>query len=689
MGVARAVANEIGRATASGLSSRDIAVIGTGPAFGAVETLFRLENIPCARPGVVPAGSLPVASLLRGLCRLRSSGYHHSVLLEIAGCGVLRDDLEATPDNIVEAVRTVPTRNGGVVLARLAELDPAGPLGSAGRFAGAVSAADGSIPDSAPPNGMLEALCGAARTLIAPGGLSEAVLDSLPRLSRVRHEAPVTLPDLGGILDSILDGASLTLPGDESGVDLMGFAEARGSSFRLVILFGLEEDVFPGFVRTDPRLPESLRTALELPPGSIRELEQALLFRQAFECAEESLTLVRLTNDSTGREVAWSPFIGPLVERDRPSARGGAGLQVERSSTSPLDVIFGGGGRSRADIIGASRGELPLHRPFFAEAFAAEESRYDFSAPFGSFDGIIGPAAAEPPGAFSPSRLEKWLRCPFQYLAEHVWGLQEGPGAASTSVPPPDAAGAIIHAALARCLAHPSASALEALEDEAERRNLAGTLGSSELAGLYIESTAPKIERVIAFLRDNGLAPDGAGSLEACREGYVDEAGARLTGRIDMILSDGSGRWVLDLKTGRPAGAKALQESAPGSFSLQIPVYAAIMDSTGDPVSHAGLLYMQRPSLDTSLEGDRLDEAVEEAMPVVAETVRLIRSGVFPPAANAAEGSPACRSCPHSLLCRRGPSDRVSAKLAATRDLSGCARFWVSGGGADAERQEG
>lgn len=45
----------------------------------------------------------------------------------------------------------------------------------------------------------------------------------------------------------------------------MGFAEARGTSFRQVILFGLEEDVFPGFVRTDPRLPESLRSVLELP----------------------------------------------------------------------------------------------------------------------------------------------------------------------------------------------------------------------------------------------------------------------------------------------------------------------------------------------------------------------------------------------------------------------------------------
>ncbi|HPH40417.1 MAG TPA: PD-(D/E)XK nuclease family protein [Candidatus Fermentibacter daniensis] len=688
MGVARAVADEIGRATASGLSGRDIAVIGTGPAFGAVETLFRLENIPCTRPGGVPAGFLPVAALLRGLCRLRSSGYHHSVLLEIAGCGVLREDIEAAPDTIVEAVRTVPTRKGEVVLARLAALDPAGPLGPAGRFAAALSAADASIPDSAPPDGMLKALCRAARTLIAPGGLAETVLESLPRLSPVRHEAPITLPGLGGILDAILDGASFAFPGNPSGVDLMGFAEARGTSFRQVILFGLEEDVFPGFVRTDPRLPESLRTALELPPGRLRELEQALLFRQAFECAAESLTLVRMTNDSTGREVAWSPFIGPIVERDGGSARGGAGLQVVRSSSSPLVVLFGGGGRSRADIIAASRGELPLHRPFFAEAFAAEESRYDFSAPFGPFDGMIGSAASDPPRAFSPSGLEKWIGCPFRYLVEQVWGLDDGPGAASTSVPPPDVSGAVIHAALAGCLAHASASALEALELEAERRNLAGIMGSSELARLYVESTAPKIERVLAFLRDNGLAPDGAGSLEAGREGYIDEAGARLRGRIDMILSDGSGRWVLDLKTGRPAGMKELQESAAGPLSLQIPVYAAIMDSTGDPVSHAGLLYMQRPSLDVSLEGDSLEEAVEEAMPVVAETVRLIRSGVFPPAAGAAEGSSTCRSCPHLQLCRKGPSNRVSTKLAATPDLSGAIRFWVSGGGADAEPRE-
>jgi RecB family exonuclease len=422
---------------------------------------------------------------------------------------------------------------------------------------------------------------------------------------------------------------------------------------------------------------------LELSPTSLREKEQALLFRQALECAEERLSLVRMTEDSTGREVSWSPFIGPLVEKtDRMKKLLGSGMTVTLAA-DPVGIFFGGSPGGHRDIRGVYSGRLPMHRPFFAEALAAERSRLDFGAPFGACDGIIGSRPGLADGPFSPSRLQRWVRCPFLYLAERVWRLAEPCGSAVTVSPPAEVMGSILHSALARCLSVPGKRVGEALEEAAAENDLAGILGSPALAGVFTSARLGEVEELLRFIEASGLSPDGEDALEAGRSAPIGPAGVVLGGRIDMILRRGDERVVLDLKTGANRSRRRVAEEIEKGDLLQIPLYAAILAANGTPADGAGLLFSSRPSLDVIFEGAELEGFIEASLEKTAGIVEKIGNGVFPPA-RAASGSGACTGCWASHLCRRSPVERIPGKLAATSALVDFESTWLAGEGSNA-----
>ncbi len=672
-GVARAVIDSLAGPSSSGIPASQTAVVGKGQAFEAVETFLRAEGTPVARPWKCRLGSLPAGSLLSDLARLRSLDFHHGLLTRVSGSAAVTDAFRASPDEIALAVQASGARRGREMLGRMAALDR--PIHArASALAKALLEGDALIPATAPPGAMLEGLCRAAMILTGPDGLAGEVVGSLPGLAAPAFRGSVGFDRFAEILEVILDTVFMERPGSPGSVELLEMEEARGTSFRHVVVFGLEEDVLPGVVRNDPRLPDALRKGLELPPSSLRETEQALLFRQVLECACERLTLVRMTMDSAGREVSWSPFIEPLVE---PSERI-AGLLAGCVSTLPADPVsihFGGSRAGQVDTRGAFGGALPLRRPFFAEACAAEASRLDRGSPFGPGDGILGAIPGLADGAFSPSRLQDWAACPFRYMAARLWHLAEPCDAAILPKPPPLARGNVMHRALSLCLAERGRPAAGAVAQACAELGLAGLMGSPVLADRFAEAAAAELAGILSFLEGEGLLPDGDDSIETARRARAGGCGIELAGRIDMILRNEAGRVVLDLKTGSAApGLRAVRKGIDAGEYLQVPLYAAILEAQGTQVDRAGLLHAAKPSLETTFGRDELGPMMEASLSRAESAVRSIRAGMFPPA-GALTGAP-CRGCWAAGLCRKGPDERIGPKLAATRGPGGELPSW-------------
>lgn len=675
-GVARAVIDALSRPSPAGTPSTGTAVIGRGRAFETVETILRSEGIPTARPWKCRLRSLPAGSLLSDLARLRSLDFHHGMLTRVSGSAAVLDEFRASPDEIATAVQASGARSGREMLRWMAALD--GPVHArASALAKALLEGDGLIPGAAPPGAVLEGLCRAGTILTGPEGQAGAVLAALPGLAGLAYRGNVGFERFAEILEIVLECAILEAPGTPGAIELLEMEEARGTSFGHVIVFGLEEDVLPGVVRNDPRLPEALRKGLELPPSSLRETEQALMFRQVLECAGERLTLIRMTTDQTGREVSWSPFIEPLVETSDRTA----GMLAGRVVTLPADpavIHFGGSQAGHRDTREAFEGALPLHRPFFAEAYGAEASRLDRAAPFGPNDGIIGAMPGLAGGAFSPSRLQDWAACPFRYMAARLWHLSEPCDAGLLPKPPPLARGNVLHRALSLCLAEPGRPAPGAVGQACAELGLAGLMGNPVLAGRFAESAAVEVEGILAFLAEEGLEPDGADSIETGRHACAGREGVELAGRIDMILRRGEERIVLDLKTGSSTpGPRAIRRGIDAGEYLQVPLYAAILEALGTPVDRAGLLFSSGPSLAATFARDELEPMMEATLSQADSAVRSIRAGMFPPA-GAATGTH-CRGCWAAGLCRKGPDERIGPKLSATRGPDGELPCWDYG----------
>lgn len=568
------------------------------------------------------------------------------------------------------------------MLRRIADLEK--PLHArASALAKALLEGDALIPGNTPPGAILEGLCRAAIILTGPDGQAGAVIGSLPGLAAPAYRECVEFDRFVDILEVMLETVCMERPGTPGSVELLEMEEARGTNSRHIIVFGLEEDVLPGVARSDPRLPDALRKGLELPPSSLRETEQALLFRQVLECAGERLTLVRMTMDAAGREVSWSPFIEPLVEPSERTAGMLAGCEFTLPA-DPLSIHFGGSGAGHRDTRDSSGGTLPLHRPFFAEAYGAEASRLDRGSPFGPNDGILGAMPGLADGAFSPSRLQDWAACPFRCMASRLWHLSEPCDAGILTKPHPLARGNVMHRALSLCLAEPGRPASGAVEQACAELDLAGLMGSPALAAKFAGSAAVELAGILAFLEEEGLEPDGDDSIETGRRSRAGESGIELAGRIDMILRNEAGRIVLDLKTGSATpGLRALRKGIDAGEYLQVPLYAAILEAQGTPVDRAGLLYSAKPSLEATFGRDELEPMMEASLLLVESAVRSIRAGMFPPA-GALAGAP-CRGCWAAWLCRKGPEERIGPKLAATRGPGGELPCWAAGAEGDGE----
>jgi hypothetical protein len=117
------------------------------------------------------------------------------------------------------------------------------------------------------------------------------------------------------------DVGAAPLGGQGGGVALLSVTEARGRTFRRIVLAGLARDRFPRAVRADPFLPDGLRLRLrdllpDLPVKREGHDEERFLFAQLLGAAPE-IDLFTPKTDEEGKPLSASSFLDELRRAGR------------------------------------------------------------------------------------------------------------------------------------------------------------------------------------------------------------------------------------------------------------------------------------------------------------------------------------------------------------------------------------
>jgi ATP-dependent helicase/nuclease subunit B len=238
-----------------------------------------------------------------------------------------------------------------------------------------------------------------------------------------------------------LDETSVPLEEDQhQGVQVLDAMTSRGQTVRALFVLGMNEKLFPRYVREDPFLRDRQRVVLESTLGyKIDEKlagheEELLLFELLSRSATNRLYLLYQRADEAGRVMAPSGFIAMAMRDPRflgkPEATIPRRLTVQISEQPSIqdllpveDLTLGCllHGQDALPILNATGRD----RPLFEQSLATLKTIERESPELGPFDGMVGaqePVAAE--RSFSPTALERYATCPFQYFARNVLRLE-------------------------------------------------------------------------------------------------------------------------------------------------------------------------------------------------------------------------------------------------------------------------
>jgi ATP-dependent helicase/nuclease subunit B len=271
-----------------------------------------------------------------------------------------------------------------------------------------------------------------------------AVLQRLAALDAVN--AAVTLDDFSHTFEHWLERSTLT---DErrnhDGVWLLNAGGARGLKFRALFLLGMNEGVFPRTIREDAFLRDSDREVIErdlgykVNPKLAAFDEEKLLFTLLVGAAREKLYCSFQRADDSGRALSPSWY---LDELKRALERAGHGFEsvtiprasLEKSRLAPFDrqdslppaelaIRLTLTGQDPTALIQATAALPALYsrgRKMIFELDRSSDRLLAYDGLVGRFDDYWQRFAER---GLSPTALETYARCPFQFFARHVLGL--------------------------------------------------------------------------------------------------------------------------------------------------------------------------------------------------------------------------------------------------------------------------
>jgi ATP-dependent helicase/nuclease subunit B len=274
------------------------------------------------------------------------------------------------------------------------------------------------------------------------GSLIRSVLDRLRELDPLGGD--LSWREWVELFQRVLD--ETRIPIDEErhqGIQVLDAMTARGRTVRALFVLGMNEKLFPRYVREDPFLRDRQRVVLESTLGyKIDEKlagheEEVLLFELLSRSATNRLYLSYQRADEAGRVMAPSGFIA-MAMRD-PRFVGKPEEAVPRRLTQRISAQPSIQDLLRAEELtlgcllqghdaGPVLEAMGRDQRLFEQGLATLKIIERESPELGPFDGIIGAQAATSPIAarrsFSPTALERYATCPFQYFADKVLRLE-------------------------------------------------------------------------------------------------------------------------------------------------------------------------------------------------------------------------------------------------------------------------
>jgi ATP-dependent helicase/nuclease subunit B len=278
-----------------------------------------------------------------------------------------------------------------------------------------------------------------------PGAEILCVLDQLAGLDSVENR--VALNDFTHTFQHWLERSSATDDRrNRDGVMVLNAAAARGLSFRALFVLGMNEGVFPRTIREDAFLRDRDREVLERDLGYkvSQKLaafdEEKLLFTLLVGAARERLYCSFQRSDDSGRVLAPSWYVDELKRALNGNGRKSETTSIPRSITEktakpPFDrqdlllpaelaIRLTLDAQDPTPLIEACAALPKLYkqgRKVVAEIDQSSDHLLGYDGVLDKFDSYWKHFSER---GLSPTALESYARCPFQFFVRHVLGLE-------------------------------------------------------------------------------------------------------------------------------------------------------------------------------------------------------------------------------------------------------------------------
>lgn len=544
-------------------------------------------------------------------------------------------------------------------------------------------------------------------------GRVREVLERLQALDELGGEAP-GLDRFEAVLQDELEQPVGSTRRLGMGVFVAPVRDAVGTWFEAVHIVGMSEGSFPSAVVEDPLLPDALREEVDPVGGSLltRAARRASARRQYLTAlgAAPLRYLLWPRSESGGRRgglpARWFVEEARRLDGEESSLQAGEIARLEREwiehvpsyegaltgNSMPGDgheyalrsvMLWHDPGRPAGehflarDASGAYRRALRLQAGRFSPRWTRWDGNLVQNAP-------VAPEGGEQP--ISPTRLETWARCPFQYFLTYVLGLEAVERPEELLSLSALEKGSLVHRILERFV---KALGNRELSQQDEER-LIGDVAQEEFASVEALGITGKpalwridrrrIERELAeFVRRNrerrrekgqrtiatefrfGLAVRSEPAVEVELPGI---GVVRFSGVIDRVdaSDDGGSATVIDYKTGGSAAYSRIRDDPlDRGMRLQLPVYAeAARRHLGGRKGLDSLYWFVSERGGWNEVHQPLTVSDEEVRETAGRIVSGVRGGVFPahpgdPRASSDSGGSNCTFCPFSeRICPRG-----------------------------------
>jgi ATP-dependent helicase/DNAse subunit B len=337
---------------------------------------------------------------------------------------------------------------------------------------------------------------------------------------------PTALADFWRAVQAVLRLKPLRLPdGRRNAVHVLSAPEARQWSLSIVFVCGLVEKQFPQFHSQDPFFSDAARSELNAAGIRVRtaaefEREERALFDSAISRATERVTLSYPEFDSRGDRTLPSLFLD--------------GLSCERKDSRPT--------RPQPRSFPAARGLISIRD--------TRELQY----------------LRDKTATLSPTALEKYLQCPFQFFSNQVLRLKTAPLMPEERLDY-STRGSVVHEVLAEWVRRPQP--IEALfervfEEHCKKKEIRASYLTERLRQAMLED-------LLAFAADSQWPAASFESRTEATFAFPVSDSLQITGKIDRLDAAPDGRaYVIDYKY---SAAKNVADKLEDSNLLQAPLY--------------------------------------------------------------------------------------------------------------------